>query len=265
MEPAPAIVELRQYLLRRGRRDELIELFDREFAESQEAVGIRVIGQFRDLDRANHFVWLRGFPDHQARQQALASFYGGPVWRKHGPAAAATMIDSDDVHQLNAISEPDDRLGIRPSSDRDRDGNRGAILIVVAHRRSDQTADQDDLIREHLIPIVEDGGVRTVGIYTTDPAANPYPALPVRPSNVLVWIAAGRTLDALDHAAGQVAIARHELARHAPADGPGELLLDVLRLEPTQRSCLNGTDHVGAQRRKAATASAAGLTSFGSS
>jgi NIPSNAP len=242
MELAPAIVELRQYLLKRGRRDELIELFDRELVESQEAVGIRVIGQFRDVDRVNHFVWLRGFPDHGARQQALASFYDGPVWRKHGRAAAATMIDSDDVHQLNAISEPEDRLEIRSSSHRDRGGSRGAILIVVVHRRSDPRTDQDELIREHLVPIVEDGGVRTVGMYTTDPAANPYPALPVRPSNVLVWIAAANTPDTLDRAAGQVAIARHELARRASANGLGEILVEVLRLEPTNRSCLNGTD-----------------------
>jgi hypothetical protein len=241
-ELAPAIVELRQYLLKRGRRDELIELFDRELVESQEAVGIRVIGQFRDVDRVNHFVWLRGFPDHGKRQQALASFYGGPVWRKHGHAAAATMIDSDDVHQLNAISEPEDRLEIRSSSHRDRGGSRGAILIVVAHRRSDPTTDQDDLIREHLVPTVEDCGVRTIGTYITDPAANPYPALPVRQSNVLVWIAAASTPETLDQAAGQVAIARHELARRSSANGFGEILLDVLRLEPTNRSCLNGTD-----------------------
>jgi hypothetical protein len=242
MELAPAIVELRQYLLQRGRRDELIELFDRELVDSQEAVGVRVIGQFRDVDRVNHFVWMRGFPDRVARQQALTSFYGGPVWREHGRAAAATMIDSDDVHQLKAISEPDDRLGIRPSNDRDRSGDRGAILVVIAHRRSDQTTDQDDLIREHLIPIVEDSGVRTVGMYTTDPAANPYPALPVRRSNVLVWVAAASTPEALDQAAGQVAIARQELANYASANGYAEILLDVLRLEPTHRSCLNGTD-----------------------
>jgi hypothetical protein len=241
MEPAPAIVELRQYLLRQGRRDELIELFDRELVESQEAVGARVIGQFRDLDRVNHFVWMRGFPDHAARRQALTSFYGGPVWREHGRAAAATMIDSDDVHQLNAVSEPNDRLEIRPSTDRDRTGNRGAILVVVVHRRSDQT-DQDDLIREYLVPIVEEGSVRTVGMYTTDPATNPYPALPVRPSNVLVWIAAATMPDKLDQAAVQISIARHELARHTSASGLGEILLDVLRLEPTDRSCLNGTD-----------------------
>jgi heme-degrading monooxygenase HmoA len=50
------IVELRQYALRPGQRDVLIELFDRALAEGQEAVGIRKIGWFRDLDDPNNFV-----------------------------------------------------------------------------------------------------------------------------------------------------------------------------------------------------------------
>jgi hypothetical protein len=91
------IVELRRYRLRPGRREELIELFDREFVESQEALGMRILGQFRDLDRPDDFVWLRGFDGMASRPGALAAFYGGPVWAKHRDAANATMIDSDDV------------------------------------------------------------------------------------------------------------------------------------------------------------------------
>lgn len=239
LELAPPIVELRQYLLHRSRRDELIELFDREFVETQEALGIRVIGQFRDVDRPNHFVWLRGFGDHDGRGEALASFYGGPVWRKHGPAANATMIDSDDVYQLRAIGMPDAQLRIRHASDRDADANCGSILIVVSHRRCD---DHDELIRGLLIPTVEEAGVRTLGLYATDAAENSFPALPVRPSNVLVWIAGSDRTDTLDEAAQQVSIARHQLAVQATANGHNEILLDILRLEPTDRSCLNGGD-----------------------
>ncbi|MBA3583144.1 MAG: NIPSNAP family protein [Gemmatimonadetes bacterium] len=91
------IVELRQYTLHPGKRDVLIVLFDREFVESQEAVGMRIIGQFRDLDNPNRFVWLRGFRDMPSRAQALKDFYGGPVWKPHREAANATMVDSDDV------------------------------------------------------------------------------------------------------------------------------------------------------------------------
>jgi hypothetical protein len=95
------IVELRQYTLHPGQRDVLIELFEREFVESQEALGIKIIGQFRDLDNPNRFVWLRGFRDMPSRAQALKDFYGGPVWKAHREAANATMIDSDNVLLLH--------------------------------------------------------------------------------------------------------------------------------------------------------------------
>jgi hypothetical protein len=96
-EASSNIVELRQYTLHPGQRDVLIELFDREFLESQEAAGMRVIAEFRDLDRPNMFVWLRGFPDMATRERALTDFYSGPVWQAHRKAANATMIDSDNV------------------------------------------------------------------------------------------------------------------------------------------------------------------------
>src|SRR5438034_1313450 len=91
------VVELRQYTLHPGKRDVLIDLFDREFVESQEELGIKIIGQFRDLNDPNRFVWLRGFRDMPSRAEALKAFYGGPVWKAHREAANATMIDSDNV------------------------------------------------------------------------------------------------------------------------------------------------------------------------
>ena len=91
------IVELRRYTLHPGRRDELIDLFDREFVEPQEALGMAVLGQFRDLDRPDMFVWLRGFADMATRREGLRDFYSGPDWKRHSSAANATMIDSDDV------------------------------------------------------------------------------------------------------------------------------------------------------------------------
>ncbi|MGJ6960388.1 NIPSNAP family protein [Streptosporangium sp. G11] len=91
------ILELRRYTLRPGRRDDLITLFDREFVESQEAAGMRVVGQFRDRDDPGRFVWLREFRDMESRAEALTAFYGGPVWKAHSDEANGTMIDSDDV------------------------------------------------------------------------------------------------------------------------------------------------------------------------
>src|SRR5262245_33791003 len=91
------VVELRQYTLVPGGGDVLISLFERHFIESQEATGMIVIGQFRDLNNPDRFVWLRGFADMISRARQLEEFYGGPIWKEHHDAANATMIDSDNV------------------------------------------------------------------------------------------------------------------------------------------------------------------------
>ena len=108
------IVELRQYTLHPGKRDVLIDLFDREFVESQEALGMKVIGQFRDLDNPNRFVWLRGFRDMPSRAQALKDFYGGPVWKEHREAANATMIDSSNVLLLRPATHSENTFPALP-------------------------------------------------------------------------------------------------------------------------------------------------------
>ena len=98
------IVEFRQYTLHPGQREVLIALFDRELVESQEELGMVLLGQFRDLDNPDRFVWLRGFETMPGRAQALAGFYGGPVWKTNHAAANATMIDSDNVLLLRPAS-----------------------------------------------------------------------------------------------------------------------------------------------------------------
>lgn len=98
------VFELRQYTLHPGQREVLFELFDREFVESQEDLGMEIVGQFRDLDDPDRFVWLRGFPDMAQRQRALSAFYGGAVWAEHKDVANATMPSWDDVLLLRAVT-----------------------------------------------------------------------------------------------------------------------------------------------------------------
>jgi len=127
------VVELRQYTLHPGGRDVLIELFDREFLETQEACGMKVLGQFRDQSRPDIFVWLRGFADMEARRQALAAFYGGPVWAAHRDAANATMVDSDNVLLLRPAWAGS---GLLPKESRAAQGDASAagLLAPETHR-----------------------------------------------------------------------------------------------------------------------------------
>jgi NIPSNAP len=222
------IVELRQYTLRPGRREVLIDLFDAELAEGQRQSGIDVIGQFRDMDDPNRFVWLRGFPDMHERARGLADFYDGPVWKAHREAANATMVDVDDVLLLRpARAGSAFTLG-------DHDGTRPRGLVGVTILQLEAPAEQTEIIPffEHSIArIVGDGGGSILGYFVTEASRNTYPRLPVREGeHVFVWCAGfadGATLDRVAHEAN---------AARAPASNQAPRML---RLEPTPRSLLH--------------------------
>jgi hypothetical protein len=224
---APPIIELRQYLLHNGRRDDLIELFDREFVETQEAVGIEVVGQFRDLDRPDYFVWLRGFDDMESRRRSLAAFYGGPVWAANRDAANATMLDSGNVLLLRPVAT-DSQLHIGDRASRDDHQTCGSIIALIQDRVPGRESEHNTRFETRLQPQLDATGARTIGLYETEPAENTFPRLPVRDANVLVWFAAFDSLDQLDDARP----ALQQLIIGSP---------DLLRLVPTSRSLLDGT------------------------
>ena len=171
------VVELRQYTLRHGQRDVLIELFDREFIESQEAVGMELIGQFRDLDRPERFVWMRGFPDMQRRREALEAFYGGPVWKMHAAAANATMVDVDDVLLLRPAAPS---IGFEPQPPRPGHGTDvAAASFAVTIWSLTVPADPDVLMRT-LLPALAEATPPSLATFVEEPSENTFPALPVR-------------------------------------------------------------------------------------
>lgn len=98
------VLELRQYKIVPGRRDEMIDVFERWFVESQEADGMRLYGQFRDRDDPDRFTWIRGFPDMSARRRSLNAFYSGPVWLAHRDEANPLLLDNDNVLLLKPLT-----------------------------------------------------------------------------------------------------------------------------------------------------------------
>lgn len=184
----PAVIELRQYTLRPGRRDELIALFDREFVETQEEAGMLVLGQFRDLDDPDRFVWLRGFPDMARRHDALTAFYDGPVWAQYGPQANATMIDSDDVLLLRPLS---DRSGVAHTPpERPEVGAPAAdrCVAVTVWSFPPGRSDGVTLIRDALLPVLHGTGPAPLAVLTTEPARNTFARLPVRAGENVVAV-----------------------------------------------------------------------------
>jgi hypothetical protein len=219
------VVELRRYALHPGRRETLVELFDREFIETQEAVGMAVLGQGRDLDDADGFVWLRGFPDRGARVGSLGCFYGGPVWQAHREAANATMIDSDDVLLLRP-AWPGAGLWHGPAR-RAAGAAAGVVRIMVWPLRQAADAALVAHARGTLVPALARGGAREQGWYLDDPRPNDFPRLPVRSDGpLLVSVAVYAEAPTPDPAV--------EEGLQPWLAGPPRLL----RLAPTARSAL---------------------------
>jgi NIPSNAP len=175
------VVELRQYTLRPGQRDVLVELFDREFVESQEELGMAILGQFRDLDDPDRFVWLRGFPDLATRAGRLQTFYSGPIWKKHAAAANATMLDSDNVLLLRPV-EPGSGFVLpaerRPSTE-------DSTMVATIHYRDRPFG---PAFVGQFRRAAAQQGVVPLALFWTEYAENTLPALPVRTGeHVFVW------------------------------------------------------------------------------
>jgi hypothetical protein len=233
------VVELRQYTLHAGKRDVLIDLFDRELIESQEALGMKVIGQFRDVDDPDRFVWLRGFRDMARRAEGLKAFYGGPVWKDHREAANATMIDSDNVLLLRpaqAGSGFSHGLDARPP--RGTNGH-GSGLVVATVYSLDAPAGNGfmDYFSREVKPALDGAGATVLALFVTDESPNNFPALPVRQNeNVFVWFAGFA-----DATSGLRWTADHPAADPSSVGAPRLTgPPQRLRLTPTARSLLTG-------------------------
>lgn len=228
------IVELRRYALHPDAREALIELFDRELVETQEDVGMHVLGQFRDLDDADAFVWLRGFSDMRARRQALEAFYGGPVWKRHARAANATMVDSDNVLLLRPLSGLELDAAGRPAPG--STGSGPGLLVLTIYPLAESTAgDFPGFFARKLEPALRSAGVSVLATYATERSPNTYPALAVREdAEVFVWMTTFP--DEAAHSQRLPALDRISVIGARYLDGQAE----TLRLSPTRRSLLHG-------------------------
>lgn len=234
------IVELRQYTLHPGQRDVLVGLFDSKLVEPQEQAGMKVIGQFRDLDDSDRFVWLRGFRDMPERARCLADFYGGPAWQAHREAANATMIDSDDVLLLRPA-----RPGSAFTLERDRPprndvASRGRGFVAATIMHLEAPAEETAILpffEQVIAPTVGKSGGSILASFVTEASENTFPHLPVREGDqVFVWFAGFADRDTLARVSGDGIDAARMAGQALGLKRPPQ----VLRLAPTVRSLLHG-------------------------
>ncbi|MDQ0474030.1 NIPSNAP family protein [Labrys wisconsinensis] len=230
MSESGEVFELRRYRLRPGRREALIAVFEREFVETQEAAGMRLHGFYRDAADPDAFVWMRSFAGMAERAAALAAFYGGEAWRRWGPEANATMVNSDNVLLLKASS------GAPPFSG--DYGQSGVVTVSTCSLAPGREVEFAESWERRARPLLEAGGARIDATFVTERSPNSFPRLPVREGEtVFVWVSAFPDDAALsNHRAGLAQSAGWTGAAFPWLDGEVWRPLETMTLAPTRRS-----------------------------
>lgn len=167
------IVELRRYALKSGRRNDLIDIFEREFVRGQEACGMTLLGHYRDVDDPDAFVWFRGFESMDARRRALEAFYlHSPAWLENRDAANDTMIDSDNVLLLRPARP---QSGFEPTQIQ----SDGATAVSIFMLDAPAGEPYIEAFERGTLPALR-RIARSVSYFVTEPARNTFPKLPVR-------------------------------------------------------------------------------------
>ncbi len=226
------VVELRRYVVHAEQRDAFVALFDREFADSQEACGMVPIGHFRDRDDPRGFVWFRGFAQFAARRRALEAFYReSRAWKEHRAQANGALVDNDDVLLLRD-ARPGSGFDLtslaRPAGAHAAAQRFVGVAVFMLERPAGETF--ITAFEDELLPRLRAHAQHSAYL-VTDSRANEFPALPVREGE-WAFVVAGVCADD-DALAAWTDLLRANVPASMQADVRSR---ELLRLEPAPRS-----------------------------
>ncbi|MCI0712247.1 MAG: NIPSNAP family protein [Chloroflexi bacterium] len=235
------VIELRNYLLKPGVREHFIDYFEEHFIDTQETVGMQVLGQFRVLGEPDHFVWLRGFRDMQSRLEGLQNFYGGPVWEKYGPLANGMMLEWHNVRLLCPLSPIADLTHGFTADAIAADlaagsisYDTGIIAIDFYETGPGQRENLIDRFQTSIMPAYQAASIQLRGYFVAELAENEFTRLPViQNENELVVITAHESEAACREKHDMVARQINDITSGLLGKAPESLLLS-----PTLRSPL---------------------------
>lgn len=165
------VIELRNYLIKPGLRDQFIAYFKEHFIGSQVVLEGYPLGEFTIKGKQDRFFWIRGFSDMDTRSKFLPAFYGGGVWKQYGPAANEMMLEWHHVHLLKPLKH------MVSSNEFER---TNTFLTVDYYPAKDGQLDKlIDIFQTEYIPFLKASGIENVSLWITEPRENDFPRLPV--------------------------------------------------------------------------------------
>lgn len=184
------VIELRNYLVRPGRRDDFIDLFEENFTQSQNVVGGYTLGQYRVKGAEDNFFWIRGFKDMAARNKFLNDFYyGSPSWKQHKAAANSMLLNNDNVYLLKPLNLKGNLNGAEFAFNTDWFGQEKGIAVVDFYTSNTKLEKLLDFVKKKYAALLNASKIDRTSFWTSELSPNEFTGLPVfQDKNLLVQI-----------------------------------------------------------------------------
>lgn len=183
-----SIIELRNYLLKRGKRDAFINFFEKHFISTQEERSGFPLGQYRILNEPERFFWIRGFYDIKNRSTFLPTFYYSDFWKQHRNTANEMIANNDHVHLLHPLILNHDTL-VAGAIDRGLLNSYNRLAVIEFYTANEKQNKLKQLFANAYIPLLHSCGITDFTVWESELTVNDFPALPVfQDKNLLVTI-----------------------------------------------------------------------------
>lgn len=183
------VIELRNYLLKQGKRDSFISYFEEHFIVSQRIQNGYPLAQYRVKDNVDNFFWIRGFENLKSRSTFLPTFYYGDYWKRHREPANSMIANNDNVHLLKPLMLKNDVLVSTPGVKSSELASNDRIAVVDFYTANTKLNQLKELFGKTYLPLLKDCGIFCFTIWESVLEENDFPQLPVfQDKNLLVMI-----------------------------------------------------------------------------
>jgi hypothetical protein len=184
------VIELRNYMLRPGKRDSFIIGFEDKILDTLNGRGNYVLGQYRVKGAEDNFLWIRGFNDMPSRLNALKGFYSCKYWQEVVWIPQAYILNYTNVNLLKPLSFPGKNKNNSTGFSSDWFGKPKGITVVDYYYATNGWLDRlIDFMQTKYDPVLQASNVENISYWISEQAINEYIDLPVyQDKNLLVTI-----------------------------------------------------------------------------
>jgi hypothetical protein len=181
------VLELRNYVLAEGTRDQFIDSFKISIEEYQNSKGAYVLGLYNVKDAENNFFWFRGYDSMLARKTVMEEVYSSEYWKGVARMTQKFVINFHNVHLLKPfdINTGDTMSGVDAAW---FDKPKG-LAVIDFYTGNGTRVDVIRYVQQTYHNLLMSAGVKDITYWIAEDKPNNYPQHPVfQDSNTLVSI-----------------------------------------------------------------------------